>query len=61
MTDINWEATGVMVGAVLAAIGFHAWCMKLIIHEALSKNMVIILKEFATKEALDKHIEQGHP
>jgi len=57
MEAINWEATSTLIGAVLVAIGFNAWCMKLIINDALNKSMITTLKEFVTKDEFDKHID----
>ena len=55
---MNWEAIGVSVVVALALIGFNAWCMKLVIDNAIGKNMIVIMKTFVTKADCDKHTEQ---
>jgi len=55
---MNWEAIGVGIAAVLAIVGFNAWCMRLVIDNSIAKNMIIIMEKYATKEELNNHINQ---
>ena len=53
-----WQIIGICIPAVLAVIAFNAWCMKLVIDNAVAKNMIIIMEKFVLKEEFDKHVEQ---
>lgn len=55
--SIKWDAVAVAVTTVLAIICFNAWCMKLIINDALSSNMAIITKEYVTKADFNRHVD----
>ncbi len=54
---MNWEAIGVGIAAVLAIVGFNAWCMRLVIDNAIAKNMLIIMEKYITKDDFDRHIK----
>ena len=53
-----WQIIGICIPSVLAIIAFNAWCMKLVIDNAVAKNMIIIMDKFVLKEEFDKHVEQ---
>ena len=55
---MNWQVISVCITAVLATVAFNAWCMKLVIDNAVAKNMLIIMEKFVLKEDFDKHVEQ---
>lgn len=55
---MNWQIVAVAIPAVLAAVAFNAWCMKLVIDNAVGKNMLIIMEKFVLKDDFDKHVEQ---
>ena len=55
---MNWQMIGISITVVLSGIGFNAWCMKLVIDNAVSKNMIIIMEKFVLKEDFDKHVDQ---
>jgi len=55
---MNWEAIGVGIAAVLAIVGFNAWCMRLVIDNSIAKNMLLIMEKYATKDDLNNHISQ---
>lgn len=57
---IDWQAVAVMISCALAIVAFNAWCMKLVIDNAISKNMISIMEKYATKEELRLHISQMH-
>ena len=54
---VKWDAVALAVTVVLAIVGFNAWCMKLIINDALSSNMAIITKEYVTKADFNRHVD----
>jgi hypothetical protein len=54
---IKWDAVALGVTVVLVLLGFNAWCMKLIINDALSNNMTIVMKEFVTKADFNRHVD----
>jgi hypothetical protein len=56
-TKIKWDAVGIAVTVAFAMIAFNAWCMKLVIENAISKNMITIMEKFVTKADFDKHCE----
>ena len=55
---MNWQMVGVSITGVLAVVAFNAWCMKLVIDNAVSKNMLIIMEKFVLKEDFEKHVDQ---
>lgn len=57
---LNWEAIGVGVCVALAVIGFNAWCMNLVIDNAISKNMMYIMETYLTKAEMKDHVAQYH-
>ena len=50
-----WEATGVVVGVVLVLIGFNAWCMKLVIDNAVKESFITVSQTFVTKDEFKGH------
>jgi len=46
---LNWQAIGVGVVVALSIVGFNAWCMNLVIDNAISKNMIRIMETYVTK------------
>lgn len=55
---MDWQAIGVVITGVLAIVAFNAWCMKLVIDNAIGKNMLLIMEKFVLKEDFDKHVSQ---
>ena len=55
---MNWQIISISITAVLAIVAFNAWCMKLVIDNAVGKNMLIIMEKFVLKEDFDKHVAQ---
>ena len=55
---MNWQIVSISITAILAIVAFNAWCMKLVIDNAIGKNMLIIMERFVLKEDFDKHINQ---
>jgi len=54
---MNWGVAGVSITGVLAIVAFNAWCMKLVIDNAIGKNMLLIMDKFLTKEEFEKHVK----
>ena len=55
---MNWQVVSICITAVLAIVAFNAWCMKLVIDNAIGKNMLLIMEKFVLKEDFDKHVQQ---
>jgi len=52
---INWEATGVVVCVIVVLIGFNAWCMKLVIDNAVKESFITVSQTFVTKDEFKAH------
>jgi hypothetical protein len=57
---LNWQAIGVGIAVALAMVAFNAWCMNLIIDNAISKNMITIMEKYCTKADLCNHVATMH-
>jgi len=54
---MDWEPIGIGISVGFALVGFNGWVMKLVIDNAIGKNMLIIMDKFVTQADFDKHIE----
>ena len=57
---MDWQVIfgGVAAGATI--VGGHAWIMNMIIDRAVTRVLLVMSKEYVTKEEFDKHLEKGH-
>lgn len=61
MSGDFWTAAGVIVPATVAILGAYWFLTKTAVKLGVSEALLVISKEYATKDALREHIEQGHP
>jgi len=55
---MDWSAIGVGVTSVMAIVAFNAWAMKLVIGNAVKDALLLIARDYVSKEDFDRHIEQ---